>query len=65
MQVQEGIARPRQFAIGGRTRHFLAQPAKHDLPLLAGIALLLGCGALLGLINVLAIARLLTALFGY
>jgi hypothetical protein len=64
MQAPESVARPRRFAVDGRMRHFLAQPAFHDVPLLAGISLLVACGALLGAINVAAIARLVVALFG-
>jgi hypothetical protein len=64
MQAHESVARPRRFAIGRRTRHFLAQPAFHDLPLLAGITLLLACGAVLGAVNVAAIARLVVAVLG-
>jgi hypothetical protein len=64
MQLQEGIARPRRFAIDRQARHFLAQPALHDLPLLAGITLLLASGIVLGLINLAAIVRLAAALIG-
>ena len=64
MQSQELTARPRQFALSHRIRHFLGQPTDHDVTMLIGLPLMLAAGAVLGLINVLACIRLVAMLLG-
>jgi hypothetical protein len=64
MQSHEVVSRPRQFSLYGRMAHFLTQPTDHDVTILLGLPLMIATGAILGLINVLAVIHLVAALLG-